>query len=60
MVATAPAAVIPVRSPCAIRAARAPPWGSQSRMVLPIGKGRILREGSRIAILSLGTRLKKP
>ena len=25
--------------------------------VLPIGKGRILREGSRIAILSLGTRL---
>jgi 1-deoxy-D-xylulose-5-phosphate synthase len=24
---------------------------------LPIGKGRILREGSRIAILSLGTRL---
>lgn len=25
--------------------------------VLPIGKGRILREGSRVAILSLGTRL---
>jgi len=25
--------------------------------VMPIGKGRILREGSRIAILSLGTRL---
>jgi 1-deoxy-D-xylulose-5-phosphate synthase len=25
--------------------------------ILPIGKGRILREGSRIAILSLGTRL---
>ena len=25
--------------------------------VLPIGKGRIMREGSRIAILSLGTRL---
>src|SRR5208283_3221678 len=24
---------------------------------LPIGKGRILREGSRVAILSLGTRL---
>ena len=27
--------------------------------VLPIGKGRILREGSRIAILSLGTRLQE-
>jgi 1-deoxy-D-xylulose-5-phosphate synthase len=26
--------------------------------VLPIGKGRILREGSKIAILSFGTRLK--
>jgi 1-deoxy-D-xylulose-5-phosphate synthase len=25
--------------------------------ILPIGKGRVLREGSRIAILSLGTRL---
>jgi 1-deoxy-D-xylulose-5-phosphate synthase len=27
--------------------------------VLPIGKGRIVREGSRIAILSLGTRLQE-
>jgi 1-deoxy-D-xylulose-5-phosphate synthase len=27
--------------------------------VLPIGKGRIVREGSRIAILSLGTRLSE-
>jgi 1-deoxy-D-xylulose-5-phosphate synthase len=25
--------------------------------VLPIGKGRILREGTKVAILSLGTRL---
>jgi 1-deoxy-D-xylulose-5-phosphate synthase len=30
-----------------------PKWGE----VLPIGKGRIVREGTRIAILSLGTRL---
>ncbi len=27
--------------------------------ILPIGKGRIVREGSRIAILSLGTRLQE-
>ena len=27
--------------------------------VLPIGKGRIVREGSAIAILSLGTRLQE-
>ncbi len=27
--------------------------------VLPIGKGRVLREGSRVAILSLGTRLSE-
>jgi 1-deoxy-D-xylulose-5-phosphate synthase len=27
--------------------------------ILPIGKGRIIREGSRIAILSLGTRLSE-
>ena len=27
--------------------------------VLPIGKGRIIREGSRVAILSLGTRLQE-
>ena len=27
--------------------------------VLPIGKGRVVREGSRIAILSLGTRLQR-
>ena len=27
--------------------------------VLPIGKGRVLREGSKVAILSLGTRLKE-
>ena len=27
--------------------------------VLPIGKGRVVREGSRIAILSLGTRLRR-
>ena len=27
--------------------------------ILPIGKGRIVREGSRIAILSLGTRLRR-
>jgi 1-deoxy-D-xylulose-5-phosphate synthase len=27
--------------------------------VLPIGKGRVVREGSRIAILSLGTRLQE-
>lgn len=27
--------------------------------VLPIGKGRIVREGSRVAILSLGTRLQE-
>jgi 1-deoxy-D-xylulose-5-phosphate synthase len=30
----------------------------QSGQVLPIGKGRILREGSKIAILSYGTRLQ--
>jgi 1-deoxy-D-xylulose-5-phosphate synthase len=29
----------------------------QQGEILPIGKGRIIREGSRIAILSLGTRL---
>ena len=27
--------------------------------ILPIGKGRILREGTRVAILSLGTRLQE-
>ena len=27
--------------------------------ILPIGKGRIIREGSKIAILSLGTRLSE-
>ena len=43
---------------CAIRAARASASTCRSRAsLLPIGKGRVVREGSRIAILSLGTRL---
>ena len=46
------------RAPCAIRAAKAgrlqrPPEG----IPLAIGKGRVLREGTSIAILSYGTRL---
>ncbi len=57
MVATAPPTT-PARSRCAIRAARASASSCRSAaQPLPIGKGRIVREGSRVAILSLGTRL---
>ena len=50
--------MIPARSRCAIRAAKASASNCPSAaQPLPIGKGRIVREGSRVAILSLGTRL---
>ena len=48
----------PARSRCAIRAATASASNCRSAASrCEIGKGRVLREGSRIAILSLGTRL---
>ena len=50
--------MIPARSPCAIPAARASASTCRSReRSCQIGKGRVVREGTRIAILSLGTRL---
>ena len=46
------------RSRCAIRAARARAFRfPSSRWRSEIGKGRIVREGKKVAILSLGTRL---
>ncbi len=49
------------RSPClrsAIRVARASALDLPARgEVLPIGKGRIIREGTKIAILNYGTRM---
>jgi 1-deoxy-D-xylulose-5-phosphate synthase len=46
------------RSRCAIRAATAPAWRCpRFPQRLEIGKGRIVREGKTVAILSLGTRL---
>ena len=46
------------RARCAIRAVPASGLTLPERGVpLPIGKGRIIREGSAVAILSLGTRL---
>ena len=45
---------------CAIRAARGWGWRCPPRgSVLEIGRGRILREGTAIALLSLGTRLRE-
>jgi 1-deoxy-D-xylulose-5-phosphate synthase len=46
--------------PCAVRYPRGEGAGvalPEKGEVLPIGKGRIIREGSRVALLSLGTRL---
>ena len=60
MVATGAADRRPAHRRSAIRAARA--WASTCRTrgsLLAIGKGRILREGTAIAILNLGTRLKE-
>ena len=46
------------RSRCAIRAATASAWRCpRRREALEIGKGRVVREGKKVAILSLGTRL---
>ncbi len=46
------------RAPSVIRAARGQAWRFRpSRRQLEIGKGRIVREGKKVAILSLGTRL---
>jgi 1-deoxy-D-xylulose-5-phosphate synthase len=60
MVHTAPAMTIAARSRCAIRV------GNGVGVPLPdvperleIGKGRIVREGKKVAILSLGTRLEE-
>ena len=48
------------RSRCAIRAARAGACRFPSEpQALEIGKGRIVREGKKVAILSLGTRLEE-
>ena len=47
--------------PCAFRYPRGEGIGvemPQRGEVLPIGKGRVLREGSKVALLSYGTRLK--
>jgi 1-deoxy-D-xylulose-5-phosphate synthase len=47
--------------PCAFRYPRGEGVGVELPMrgrVLPIGRGRILREGSTVALLSLGTRLR--
>ncbi len=45
-------------SPSAIRAARASASSARRAVsVLPIGKGRVVREGAAVALLSLGTRL---
>ena len=49
-----------VRRACAIRAARASASNSPRKGTpLEIGKGRIVREGSKVAILSFGTRLQE-
>ena len=48
----------PARSPSAIRAATASAWTCRNLAFrCEIGKGRIVREGDKVAILSLGTRL---
>ena len=53
-----PPRTIPAPSPSAIRAAKASASTLPDAGVpLEIGKGRVLREGSRVALLSLGTRL---
>jgi deoxyxylulose-5-phosphate synthase len=58
MVRTAAAYRRPARSPSAIRAAKASASTCRQRGTpLEIGKGRILREGTKIAILNFGTRL---
>jgi len=48
--------------PCAFRYPRGEGTGvamPEAGQVLPIGKGRVLREGSTVALLSLGTRLEE-
>lgn len=48
--------------PCAFRYPRGEAAGvelPERGMILPIGKGRIVREGSKIALLSYGTRLQE-
>ncbi|MDX1922882.1 MAG: 1-deoxy-D-xylulose-5-phosphate synthase [Alphaproteobacteria bacterium] len=48
--------------PCGVRYPRGEGYGVQlpeRGQVLEIGKGRIIREGTRVAILSLGTRLQE-
>ena len=48
--------------PSAFRYPRGEGWGlerPQAGSILPIGKGRILREGTSIALLSFGTRLQE-
>ena len=58
VVATAVGDRRPAERRSAIRAARASAWRCRTQgEVLPIGKGRVLREGNNIAILSLGPRL---
>jgi hypothetical protein len=57
MVATAAMHDDRARSRSAIRAATAPASRCPRRRALEIGKGRIVREGKKVAILSLGTRL---
>ncbi len=50
------------RGPCSIRYPRGEGTGvtlPERGSVLEIGKGRIVREGTRVAILSLGTRLQE-
>ena len=48
------------RSRCAIRAARGGAWRCpRVPQALEIGKGRVVREGKTVAILSLGTRLEE-
>lgn len=49
-------------SPCAVRYPRGDGYGvelAERGSVLPIGKGRILRDGNVIALLSYGTRLRE-
>jgi 1-deoxy-D-xylulose-5-phosphate synthase len=54
---TPPPATTAARSPSAIRAATAWACRCPKFRKLDIGKGRVVREGSKVAILSLGTRL---
>ena len=58
MVATAGRDRRPAVARCAIRAAKASASTMPSEgMPLEIGKGRIVREGTKVALLSFGTRL---